>query len=80
MSDRLGTRPLFDLTGRTALITGSSRGIGCALAQGLLEAGARVVVHGRDHARVEATAARRRSAIGHRRLLTQIAERRRLGT
>jgi NAD(P)-dependent dehydrogenase (short-subunit alcohol dehydrogenase family) len=34
------------------------RGIGCALAQGLLEAGARVVVHGRDHARVEATAAR----------------------
>jgi len=34
------------------------RGIGCALAQGLLEARARVVVHGRDHARVEATAAR----------------------
>ena len=39
---------IFDLTGRTALVTGSSRGIGYALAQGLLEAGARVVVHGRD--------------------------------
>jgi gluconate 5-dehydrogenase len=48
----------FDLTGRSALITGSSRGIGLALAQGLLEAGARVVVHGRDRSRAEATAAR----------------------
>ncbi len=41
---------LFDLSGRTALVTGSSRGIGMALAEGLLEAGARVVVHGRDTA------------------------------
>jgi gluconate 5-dehydrogenase len=48
----------FDLTGRTALVTGSSRGIGLALAQGLLEAGAKVVVHGRDRPRAEATAAR----------------------
>ncbi len=47
---------LFDLSGRTALVTGSSRGIGMALAQGLLEAGARVVVHGRDLSRAEATA------------------------
>lgn len=39
---------LFDLTGRTALVTGSTRGIGYALARGLLTAGARVVVHGRD--------------------------------
>ena len=38
----------FDLAGRSALVTGSSRGIGLALARGLLEAGARVVVHGRD--------------------------------
>ena len=47
---------LFDLTGRTALVTGSSRGIGLALAQGLLEAGARVVVHGRNLERAEAAA------------------------
>jgi gluconate 5-dehydrogenase len=39
---------LFDLTGRIALITGSSRGIGRAIAEGYVEAGARVVVNGRD--------------------------------
>lgn len=38
----------FDLTGRTALVTGSSQGIGRTLAEGLAGAGARVVVHGRD--------------------------------
>ena len=55
---------LFDLTGRSALVTGSSRGIGLALAQGLLEAGARVVVHGRDLDAAEASAARLREATG----------------
>ncbi len=39
---------LFDLTGRLALVTGSSQGIGLAIAQGLAEAGARVVLNGRD--------------------------------
>ncbi|HXR44442.1 MAG TPA: glucose 1-dehydrogenase [Pseudolysinimonas sp.] len=38
----------FDLTGKTALITGSSRGIGLALAWGLAEAGARIVLHARE--------------------------------
>jgi gluconate 5-dehydrogenase len=47
---------LFDLTGRTALVTGSTRGIGYALARGLLAAGARVVVHGRDEERAAAAA------------------------
>jgi gluconate 5-dehydrogenase len=47
---------LFDISGRTALVTGSSRGIGYALAQGLLEAGCRVVVHGTDLDRVRAAA------------------------
>lgn len=39
---------VFDITGRLALVTGSSRGLGNALAVGLAEAGARVVLHGRD--------------------------------
>ncbi|MGA7782299.1 MAG: SDR family oxidoreductase [Paraburkholderia sp.] len=37
---------LFDLTGRTALITGSARGIGFALAEGLANAGATVLLNG----------------------------------
>lgn len=41
----------FDLTGRTALVSGSGQGIGRALAEGLAAAGARVVVHGRDAAK-----------------------------
>ena len=44
------SRSLFDLSGRTALITGSSRGIGLALAQGLAESGATVVVNSRQQA------------------------------
>ena len=37
---------IFDLTGRTALVTGASRGIGAAIAKGLAAANARVFVHG----------------------------------
>ncbi len=40
--------PLFDLRGRRALITGSSQGIGLALARALGSAGARLVLNGRD--------------------------------
>lgn len=39
---------LFSLTGKRALITGSSQGIGLALARGLANAGARIVLNGRD--------------------------------
>ena len=48
---------LFDLTGRRALITGSSQGIGLALAKGLASAGAEVVLNGRDTAKLAAAAA-----------------------
>jgi 3-oxoacyl-[acyl-carrier protein] reductase len=47
----------IDLTGRTALVTGSTRGIGRAIADTLTEAGARVAVVGRDAARASETAA-----------------------
>ena len=49
---------LFDLSGRTALITGSSQGIGLALAQGLAAAGAAVVLNGRDVGKLAAAEAR----------------------
>jgi gluconate 5-dehydrogenase len=56
--DRSVALKLFDLTGRRALITGSSQGIGFALAQGLAAAGAHVVLNGRDAAKLSAAAAR----------------------
>jgi gluconate 5-dehydrogenase len=46
---------LFDLTGRLALVTGSSRGIGRTLAEGLLAAGADVVLNGLDPDRLSST-------------------------
>ena len=55
---------LFSLSGRTALVTGSSQGIGATLAEGLAEAGARVVLNGRDPDKLEARAEEMRAA-GH---------------
>ncbi|WP_175837549.1 SDR family oxidoreductase [Burkholderia anthina] len=49
---------LFDLSGRTALVTGSARGIGFALAEGLAKAGARVVLNGTQPDTVAAAVAR----------------------
>ena len=47
----------IDLTGKTAFVTGSTRGIGRAIAQALHTAGARVAVVGRDRTRAVAVAA-----------------------
>ena len=47
----------IDLSGKTALVTGSTSGIGHAIAKGLLAAGADVVINGRAQARVDAVAA-----------------------
>jgi NAD(P)-dependent dehydrogenase (short-subunit alcohol dehydrogenase family) len=44
----------LDLSGKTALVTGSTSGIGLAAAKGLQEAGARVIVNGRGQERVDA--------------------------
>jgi gluconate 5-dehydrogenase len=55
---------LFDLTGRTALVTGSSRGLGRAMAEGLAEAGATVVLNGSDASRLADAASAMRAA-GH---------------
>lgn len=46
---------IFDITGRLALVTGSSRGLGASLALALAEAGARVVLHGRDETALAAS-------------------------
>jgi gluconate 5-dehydrogenase len=48
---------LFSLKGRRALVTGSSQGIGFALAKGMVEAGAQVILNGRDTAKLEAARA-----------------------
>ncbi|PXY28164.1 SDR family oxidoreductase [Prauserella muralis] len=51
---------LFDLSGRVALVTGSTRGLGREIAAGLAAAGATVVLNGRDPQRLEAA----RTALG----------------
>jgi gluconate 5-dehydrogenase len=57
--------PLFDLSGRRALVTGSSQGIGLALAEGLAAHGAEVVLNGRDPIKLDA-AAQRLAGVGYR--------------
>ena len=47
---------LFSLKNKTALITGSSEGIGFALANGLAEAGAHIVINGRDQEKLSSAA------------------------
>ncbi|MCA1962815.1 MAG: SDR family oxidoreductase [Prosthecobacter sp.] len=49
--------PLFDLTGKRALITGGSRGLGKAMARGFAEAGAQVMISSRSAEELQAAAA-----------------------
>jgi NAD(P)-dependent dehydrogenase (short-subunit alcohol dehydrogenase family) len=54
----------FGITGRRALIAGSSSGIGAAIAVALAAEGARIVIHGRDKDRAESVARTIRNAAG----------------
>ncbi|QDT95026.1 SDR family NAD(P)-dependent oxidoreductase [Gimesia aquarii] len=57
---------LFDLSGRAAIITGGSKGLGSAMAEGLASAGADLLLISRNQEEVEATAARIQSDYGNR--------------
>ncbi len=59
----------MELTNKTALVTGSTDGVGRAVAERLAAAGARVLVHGRDEARGKATVAAIMAASGNAELL-----------
>ncbi|KUN89231.1 SDR family oxidoreductase [Streptomyces griseoruber] len=65
-SDPRTSHPLFGISGKVALVTGSSRGIGQALAEGLLEAGCTVVLNGRDPAALEEARAELAALFGDR--------------
>jgi gluconate 5-dehydrogenase len=58
----LTTKSIFSLDGRLVLITGSGQGIGFALARGLAEHGAGVVLNGRDPGKVASAVAKLRDA------------------
>jgi gluconate 5-dehydrogenase len=47
---------LFNLKGKRALVTGSSQGIGYALAKGLYEAGAEIILNGRNKEKLDKSA------------------------
>jgi NAD(P)-dependent dehydrogenase (short-subunit alcohol dehydrogenase family) len=53
----------IDLAGKTAIVTGSTSGIGFAIAAGLAESGARVVVNGRSAARVDEAVTKLRASL-----------------
>ena len=55
----------IDLSGKTAIVTGSTAGIGYAIAKGLAQAGAEVVLNGRTAAAVEQAVAKLRLEVAH---------------
>ena len=52
----MSTRKLFELEGKVAVVTGSSKGIGLAIAKGLAEYGAKVVISSRDQESIDSVA------------------------
>ena len=54
----------FSLSGQVVFVTGSSRGLGLAIARGMSDAGARVILHGRDQARLDAAVAAMPGCLG----------------
>ena len=60
------SRRLFDLTGRVALVTGGSKGLGKAMARGFAEAGADVVISSRHEDELQAAAGEIREGMGVR--------------
>jgi len=58
----------IDLTGKTAIVSGSTAGIGFAIAKGLAESGAHVVINGRTEERVKSAIATIRAAHHHAKL------------
>lgn len=55
---------MFDLQDKLALVTGASRGLGFEMARGLAQAGARVILHGRDQTALDEAADRLAAATG----------------
>src|SRR6188768_3763174 len=58
------THRLFDLTGRVALVTGGSKGLGKAMARGFAEAGADVIISSRHEDELKAALAEIREGTG----------------
>ena len=59
---------MFDLTGKTALLTGASKGMGLAMAQALAQQGAKVVISARGQDQLDAAAAQINQELGEKRV------------